>query len=441
MNRFRWLFLLCLLMAAGCRSGAMDEAEIAAELAPGASPAGPLANPPASPPASPLASPLANPPATPSMAAPPPTATPIPTSTPAPTATPTPTPAYASLDDFWDGNAVWQLDVLDTGLPLGESDTLYRGGGEFWSYLHASYESAGVSDQCGDPVPFPGCTTLWKSHDGGRSFALEDPTCLFECVSCPCENERDHIAQQQYPRVSFQPDQLYLAYEHGAYVYLRTSADGLSWSEPKHVPGTWIWTHPYGLCEGDNVIGLHPHIHPELQYDCLVGGPPGIHIEDDQLTIFVALGQAPGRMGCFSGRLGDGVEGLAPCAANPLFSAENGYGPPEALGPEADPYFEFRTISSADVIRIGDRYYMTYEGVRGPSSYTVVDDQFGLGLARSVGPALDGPWERYPGNPIISHLPGNVGIGHADLLVVDDVTYLYTTTSDNSRGRYVLLRR
>jgi hypothetical protein len=79
------------------------------------------------------------------------------------------------------------------------------------------------------------------------------------------------------------------------------------------------------------------HIHYELQYDCLVGGPPGIFIEDDQLAVFVAVGQAPGHMSSFTGRLEDGVE-----------------------------------------------------GVRSPSSYTVVDDQFGLGLARSAGPALTG---------------------------------------------------
>jgi hypothetical protein len=58
-----------------------------------------------------------------------------------------------------------------------------------------------------------------------------------------------------------------------------------------------------------------------------------------------------------------------------------------------------------------------------------------------VGPALGGPWEKYPGNPIISSLPGNVGLGHADLLIVDDVTYLYTTTPDETRGRYVLVQR
>jgi len=370
-----------------------------------------------------------------------PTRTPPPTPKATPTVTVTPIPQLATLDKFWEGQAEWVLDEYDTGLPLGESDTIDRGGGEFWSYLHASDQSAGVVDQCGDPVPFPGCTTLWKSYDSGRTFSLEEPTCLFSCTSCPCTNERDHIAQQQYPRVSFQPDQVYLVYEHGAYNYLRTSPDGIQWSSQEHVPGTWIWTHPYGLCEGDAVIGIHPHIHAELQYDCLVGGPPGLYIEGDQIFIFTAVGQAPGHMGCFAGSLSGGVTTLSPCLSNPLFSAENGYGPVDSLGIDADPYFEFRTISSADVVKVSDHYYMTYEGVRGPSSFEVVDDQFALGLARSVSAAIDGPWEKYPGNPIIMHLPGNVGVGHADLVVVDEITYIYTATSDTTRGRYVLLQR
>lgn len=373
----------------------------------------------------------------------PPTISPVPTTTDAPIPTPTPTPLvpqFASLDDFWDGKAEWLLDVEDTGLPLGESDTIQVEGDEFWSFLHASYQSAAVIDQCGDPVPFPGCTTLWKSSDGGKSFSLDQPVCLFSCNTCPCENSRDHIEQQQYPRV-FVDENMYLVYEFGAYVYLRTSEDGLSWTASDHVPGTWIWDRPYGTCEGEAVIGLHPHIHQELQYDCLVGGPPGIFIEDDQIYVFVALGQAPGRMGCLVGDLNLGLESMRPCQANPLFQAENGYGPVDVVGPNANPFFEFRTISSADVVKVGDHYYMTYEGVRGPSSYTVVDDQFGLGLARSAGPLIDGPWEKYPHNPIINDLPGNVGLGHADLLVVDGVTYLYTATPDGARGRYVLVKK
>jgi hypothetical protein len=35
-------------------------------------------------------------------------------------------------------------------------------------------------------------------------------------------------------------------------------------------------------------------------------------------------------------------------------------------------------------------------------------------------------------------VPGNIGVGHADVLVLDGATYLYTATSDTARGRYVL---
>jgi hypothetical protein len=374
----------------------------------------------------------------------PPTLTPIPTATKRPSPTPTATPVapqFATLDEFWSGEAIWELDIKDTGLPIGESDTIFIGEDEYWSYLHASDQSAGVIDQCGDPVPFPGCTTLWKSYDGGQNFSLEQPTCLFTCASCPCENSRDHIEQQQYPRVFRTPDMHFLVYEFGAYDYLRMSPDGVAWSEPHHVSGTWIWDRQYGLCEGDAVIGIHPHIHQELQYDCLVGGPPGIFIEGSQIYVFVALGQAPGRMACLVGDIENLPESFAPCKENPLFQAEGGYGSVESLGVEANPYFEFRTISSADVVKVGDHYYMTYEGVRGPSSYTVVDDQFGLGLARSAGPQIDGPWEKYSGNPIIADLPGNVGLGHADLVIVDDATYLYTATQDGTRARYVLIKK
>jgi beta-xylosidase len=58
-----------------------------------------------------------------------------------------------------------------------------------------------------------------------------------------------------------------------------------------------------------------------------------------------------------------------------------------------------------------------------------------------VGPTIDGPWERYPGNPILMELPGNVGVGHADLVIVGNATYLYTATPAFTRGRYALVRR
>lgn len=381
-----------------------------------------------------------------------PTLPPPATLPPQPTTAPSPTPEigfypppgreFATLDQFWDGEAEWYLEIHDTGLPIGESETIYRGDNVLWSYLHASYQSAGVHDQCGDPVEFPGCTTLWTSTDGGRSFQLEEPVCLFPCESCPCDHRRDHIGQQQYPRVAFTNDLAYLVYEFGAYNYIRVSTDGLNWSSHEHVPGTWIWTWPYGPCRDQEIIFPHPHIHYELQYNCLAGGPPGIFIdEDDMLYVFVALGQAPSHMGCFKGNRFAGVAAMEPCEMPYLFRSDTDhYGPVDVLGPAANPYFEFRTISSAAVVRVGDRFYMTYEGIRGPSSFTVVDDQFALGLARSVGPEIDGPWEKYPGNPIIMDLPGNVGVGHADFLLVNGATYLYTTTLEGTRGRYVLLR-
>ncbi|MCA9976699.1 MAG: hypothetical protein KC413_13145, partial [Anaerolineales bacterium] len=343
-------------------------------------------------------------------------------------------------EDFWNGRAEFILEIADTGLPIGESDTVYRGGTELWSYLHASDQSAGVVDQCGDPVAFPGCTTRWVSHDAGQSFALEDPVCLFACDSCPCEHLRDQIDQQQYPRVFFTNDEAYLVYEFGAYNYLRTSSDGLTWSDKSHIDGTWIWTYPYGGCAPYELIGFHPNIYSSQEWDCLAGGPPGIYVEGDMLYVFVGLGKAPGHMGCYNGNRFEGAAGMVECENNPLFSA-NEYGPVELLGADANPYFDFRTISSADVVRVGDHYYMTYEGVRGPSDPTVVDDQFGLGLARSLTLAIDGPWETYPSNPIIMDLPGNVGVGHADIVIIGEATYLYTATEAGTRGRYVLVKQ
>ncbi len=96
-------------------------------------------------------------------------------------------------------------------------------------------------------------------------------------------------------------------------------------------------------------------------------------------------------------------------------------------------------MSSADVLRVGDRYYMTYEGVRGPGPGAPGDTQFNLGFARSAGPEIDGPWEKYGGNPVLGDVPGNVGVGHGDLIVLDGITYLYTATSPQTRGRYVLV--
>ncbi len=449
---WRAVLMLVLLVTAGCATPPSPSPT--PTLTPTVTPADATATPlPTVTPADATATPLPTiaPTVTPTDAA----ATPLPTATPTPLPTPTEPPiappaveflppagrAFATLDDFWAGGAEWLLEEYDVGLPVGESDTIYRGGGEFWSYLHASHQSAGVVDPCGDPAPFPGCVTLWRSTDGGRHFTLDNPVCLFSCLSCPCTGA-DHTHQQQYPRVWFDGDRAYIVYEWGAGTYMRTSTDGLRWSGEAHVPGTGQWFASQRACTPAEAIGQHPNIYNEAEYgDCLAGAPPGIYVEGSQLFVFVGLGRDPGHMGCLVGDKYTGAAGLRPCSANPLFGAELGYGPPELVGADANPYFEFRTISSADVVRVGERYYMAYEGVRGPSNPTVVDDQFALGLARSLGAAIDGPWEKYPGNPIVMNLANNWGIGHADLVVVGPATYLYTATSATTRGRYVLVWR
>lgn len=72
---------------------------------------------------------------------------------------------YPTLADFWNGDAHFVADVPNTGLPMDESDSLFiqatdengtKDAAEIRSYLHASYQSASVHDQCGDPVEFPG---------------------------------------------------------------------------------------------------------------------------------------------------------------------------------------------------------------------------------------------------------------------------------------------
>jgi hypothetical protein len=173
--------------------------------------------------------------------------------------------------------------------------------------------------------------------------------------------------------------------------------------------------------------------------NCMSGGPPGLLIAEDKLYVFVGLGQNPGHMGCFWSELGAELA-FAPCAFNPLFDGAPEYGPLGALGAAANPYFDFRFTTSADVVYVDGFYYMAYEGIRGPSTPTLGrDDQFGLGFARA--PTVDGPWEKYPGNPVLGDVVDNWGIGHADLVIVDGVTYMYTGTPEFTRGRYQLVFR
>ncbi|MBZ0289012.1 MAG: hypothetical protein K8I30_15445 [Anaerolineae bacterium] len=356
------------------------------------------------------------------------------------TASPVFAQSSPTLQDFWEGRASWTLDRLDVGLPVGESDTVYRGDGVYWSYLHASDQSAGIVDQCGEPVTFPGCLTRWESSDGGQSFSLTTPVCAMACTACPCDDVRDHITAQQYPRVFFTGDQAYLAYEWHAQVMLRTSSDGLNWSDWSYLltPGG-TWPTSYSPCTATETIGSHPNIRGQLD-NCLVGAPPGLYVEGDTLYVFVAAGSAPGHMRCYKGDRHGSLAKLNRCEHDPLFSGAGEYGPTNITsGAGINPYFDFRYVSSADVLRVGDHYYMVYEGVRGPDILERgMDTQFGLGFARSLGAAIDGEWEKYPANPVLMDVSPNFGVGHADLLVVDGVTIIYTATSDTTRGRYVL---
>ncbi len=347
--------------------------------------------------------------------------------------------APPTLDDFWEGRAQWVLQDPDIGLPVGESDTVQISESEYRSYLHASAASAGVIDQCGAPVQFPGCTTLWQSDDGGETFSLEVPVCLLPCASCPCDDQRDHITAQQYPRVAVAEDGTwYMAYEWHAQTILRRSEDGLHWPadwEYLTIPGG-VWPRDVHPCDPVEDIGEHPHIRGEGDV-CLVGAPPGLYIEGDTLYVFVTAGSAPAHLRCYKGDRHGDLGALERCDTDPLFTGAQTYGEVGARGLAAAPHFDFRYISSADVLRVGDHYYMAYEGIRGPSELEYGrDNQFGLGFARAS--AIDSQWERYPGNPILVGLVDNWGIGHADLLVVDGVTTMITATSRTTRGRYVL---
>lgn len=342
-----------------------------------------------------------------------------------------------TLADFWDGRARFRIDVPDTGLPMGESDTVMMPNGEFWSYVHASDRSAGVRDRCGAPVEFPGCVVIYRSVDGGRTFRHDTPpVCLFECRQCPCDSQNDHIDQQQYPRVQYDRGVFVLVYEYRARLMLRRSADGLTWSAPEEVPFTGIWQAGLRGCPSSEAIGRHPFVAHD--YDCLVGGPPGLILEHGWLYVFAGFGQNPGGLGCMVGPADGPVLQLRRCLYSPLFRGASDYGPLELGGPAANAYFDFRTISSAEVVRVGSRYYALYEGIRGPAAGDPGDSQFGLGLARSRSAHIDGPWEKFPDNPILVDLPGNIGLGHADVLIVDGQTWLYTSLDGVTRSRLVL---
>lgn len=105
--------------------------------------------------------------------------------------------------------------------------------------------------------------------------------------------------------------------------------------------------------------------------------------------------------------------------------------------PTAD--FDFRTISSADVLRVGDQLYMLYEGVRGPGPGDAGDTQFALGLARTI--AGPGRWSLgdLPRQPTAGRPARQRGVGHADLLVLNGKTLLFTSLDGVQRARLGLV--
>ena len=361
-----------------------------------------------------------------------------PTATPILIIQPTPGAGQPTLADLWDGRARFVVDVADTGLPMGESDTVLMSNGEFWSFVHASDRSAGVVDSCGAPVAFPGCLVIYRSRDGGATFTLpgKPPVCQIACSQCPCPEE-EHVRQQQYPRVFFDGTRLSLVYEYLGRVMVRRSLDTVTWTKPEHVEDTTVWHLWYRDCAAAERIGRHPFV--PFDYECLAGGPPGLFVVGDTLYVFVALGQNPSAMGCFYAPVDAAGAEFRRCASNPLFVGADSYGPEDETGAAANAHFDFRTISSAEVVKlgkdVGERYYMLYEGVRGPGPGDAGDTQFGLGLARTRTDQIDGPWEKYPGNPLLVDLPGNIGLGHADLVVAAGHTYLYTSLDGETRSR------
>ncbi len=345
---------------------------------------------------------------------------------------------HPTLADFWHGQAKFIVEVQDTGLPMGESDTIVMHDTAFWSYLHASDRSVGAIDQCGQPVEFPGCTVFYSSYDNGYHFQPIEPTvCLFQCQTCPCDSKNDHIDQQQYPRVFFYDGILTLVYEYQARIMIRRSANGLTWTNSQEIIGTGIWKKWLRNCQPEEEIGNHPFV--PYDYECLAGGPPGIYIENDMLYVFMGMGQNPGSMGCYKGDIADSTELMTPCDYNPLFTGTDNYGPVDEKGSHTNQFFGFRMLSSSEVQKVDNHYYMLYEGIRGAGPGDNGDSQFGLGLARTMHSTIDGEWETFSGNPILVDLPGNIGLGHADLVVFRGQTLLYTSLDGITRSRLQLV--
>jgi LysM repeat protein len=346
-----------------------------------------------------------------------------------------PSNPHPTLADFWAGTAEFVRELAQTGLPMGESDSFRLPSGEIVSYYHASERSAGVRDSCGEPVPFPGCVVQVQSTDGGYTFS-QPHTCQFACRTCPCTSWGDQIDQQQYPRIATDGQAWAMVYEYRGGTMLRQSPDGIQWGKAQLLPNSGMWNADYRPCPPIFSMNSHPLLD---EADCLMGGPPGVWVEGGMVYLLVGFGSNPGQMGCWKLAAGADISLATRCSHSPLFVGSPTYGDLAVQGASANPYFDFRHITSAEVSKVGEHYYLLYEGTRGPEVGQSGIDPFGLGLARSVGSEIDGRWEVFTGNPILVNHPGNIGLGHADLLVLDGITYLYTSLDGRARQRLQLV--
>lgn len=172
-----------------------------------------------------------------------------------------------------------------------------------------------------------------------------------------------------------------LVYEYRGMVMYRRSGDGLEWSHPVFVPRTGFWATDYQPCKPEQRIGHHPFVVPPAE--CLSGGPSGIHVQENWLYIFVGMGQNPRSIGCYKNPIREEVnesmfEQMIECEHNPLITGASEYGPLHEKGPDVNPFFGFRTLSSVEIQQIDERYYMLFEGVRGPGQNDPGDTQFVL---------------------------------------------------------------
>jgi hypothetical protein len=160
----------------------------------------------------------------------------------------------------------------------------------------------------------------------------------------------------------------------------------------------------------------------------LAGAPPGLFVDAEQVYVFVDLGSCPAAIACIHGHRFQSAAQMRPCETAPLVHGAREFGQGKS-GREANAYMDFRYASSAEVVYSNGMFYMFWEGERGGG-------EWGVNLASSI--AIDAPWIRSHLNPALMDAPIFNGMGHADLLQIDQEWFLFTSTSNTTRGRYRL---